>query len=165
MTKRKALAGLIYQDSEQFDVLMRQLVADFGARGVKLGGLLQRADAESTWVTRIDDGRSLDLMQDLGACSDSCRLNPQKLAEAAGWLGENLRQKPDLLLISRFGHFEAEGGGYLAEIGAAAELEQPCLIGVSHKYAGAWRAFAGDCAENLDADIEAARKWWRELNA
>lgn len=161
MTAR--LLGLVYQDSDEFDALMRELVDHWRAEGLAIGGLLQRAEGDQTFVTRIDDGRTLGLMQDLGLCAEGCRLDPHRLTEAAGWLDEMIAQRPDLLLISRFGRFEAEGGGYLAEIGAAAAADQPSLIGVSPKYVTAWRDFVGDCAETRDASREAALSWRRAL--
>ena len=109
--------------------------------------LCKRPATRRIYATHIESGRRIDLMQDLGACSEGCRLDTTALAEVAGLLAQSIAAAPDLLLVSRFGRAEAEGGGFLTEIGAAAAAGTPTLVGVSAKRAGEWQAFAGEFAE------------------
>ena len=114
------------------------------ARGGRVGGIVQTPCDETITATHIESGRQIDLMQDLGSCSEGCRLDTTALAEAAGLLAQSVAAAPDLLLVSRFGRAEAEGGGFLTEIGAAAMAGMPTLVGVSAKRVGDWQAFAGE---------------------
>jgi len=165
MTTRAALAALVYAEGEPIDAVFAQLRAVVAAEGRRVGGLLQEPCAETVFVTHIDSGRRIDLMQDLGACAEGCRLNTAALAEAAGLLAQSLEAAPDLLLVGRFGRVEIEGGGYLQEIGAAASAGVPTLIGVAAKFEAGWRDFADDFGETLPCSLEAALDWWREVAA
>lgn len=165
MSDSLPLAAMIYDEGEPIDAVFAQLRAALEARGLRVGGVVQSPCAETIYAVHIETGRSLDLMQDLGACASGCRLDGGALAEAAGLLAQSLVQKPDLLLISRFGRAEAEGGGFLAEIGEAAASGQPTLIGVARKREAEWRAFAADFATSLPCDLEAALAWRLRLAA
>jgi TusA-related sulfurtransferase len=157
-----ALAAVVYGENEPIDALFAELRRIVESLGRRVGGIIQSPCEETIYATHIESGRQIDLMQDLGACAEGCRLDTGALAEAAGLLAESLASPPDLLMISRFGRAEAEGGGFLAEIGAAACAETPTLIGVSAKHEADWRAFAGDFAETLPFSLEAALDWWEQ---
>jgi Protein of unknown function (DUF2478) len=159
----RALAAIIYDEGEPIDALFAGLREVLAARGFRVGGLLQEPCGESIFVTHIDSGKRIDLMQDLGACAEGCRLDTSALAEAAGLLAQSLAAAPDLLLVSRFGRVEMEGGGLLNEIGAAFLAEIPTLIGVETRRAPGWRDFSGDCAETLPCSLDAALEWWEAL--
>ncbi|MCW2332648.1 hypothetical protein M2323_001561 [Rhodoblastus acidophilus] len=158
-----SLAAVIYDEGEPIDALFAQVRAALEARGQRVGGVTQTPCAETIYAVHIDSGRTFDLMQNLGACATGCRLDSGALAEVAGLLAQSLAQKPDLLLISRFGRVEAEGGGFVAEIGAAALAGQPTLIGVARKRADDWRAYAGEFACELPCDAAAVLAWRESL--
>ncbi|MCI4680554.1 DUF2478 domain-containing protein [Rhodoblastus acidophilus] len=157
------LAAMIFAEGEPVDAIFARLREIVAQKGFRVGGLLQEPCGESVFVTQIESGKRIDLMQDLGACAEGCRLNTAALAEAAGLLAQSLDAAPDLLLVTRFGRAEIEGGGFLQEIGAAAAAGVPTLIGVGAKRAPDWRDFAGDCAENLPCSLDAALGWWDAL--
>jgi hypothetical protein len=165
MSARAALAAVIYEENEPVDALFAQLREKLSALGVRVGGLVQEPCGKSVFVNHIESGRRIDLMQELGSCSEGCRLDTAALAEAAGLLAQSVAGAPDLLLVTRFGKAEIEGGGFLEEIGAAAIAGLPTLIGVSGRRAADWRAFAGDLAETLPCSLGAALDWWNEVRA
>lgn len=165
MTNRLALAAVVYGENEAVDALLAELRRCVEARGGRVGGVAQTPCDESIYATHIESGRRIDLMQDLGACSEGCRLDTTALAEVAGLLAQSIAAAPDLLLVSRFGRAEAEGGGFLNEIGAAAAAGTPTLVGVSAKRSGEWQAFAGEFAESLPCSLEAVLAWWQEVVA
>lgn len=160
---RAALAAVVYREGESIDALFAQVHDVVSARGFRVGGLVQEPCGESVFVTHLDSGKTFDLMQRLGACAEGCRLDTSALAEAAGLLAQSLAAAPDLLLVTRFGKVEMEGGGFLAEIGEAASLGLPTLIGVAARREQGWRAFAGDFAETLPCSLDAALEWWDAL--
>jgi hypothetical protein len=161
--ERAPLAAIVYREEERVDALFAELRSNLEARGFRVGGIVQTPCEETIFALHIDSGRQIDLMQNLGACAEGCRLDTNALAEAAGLLAQSVEAAPDLLLISRFGRAEAEGGGFLAEIGAAAGAGTPTLIGVSAKRASDWQAYAADFAETLPASLDAVLSWWNDL--
>jgi hypothetical protein len=163
MSERAALAALVYGADEPVDALIAEFRRRVEARGGRVGGIVQTPCEETVYATHIETGRQIDLMQDLGACSEGCRLNSQALAEAAGLLALSVASTPDLLLVSRFGRAEAEGGGFLHEIGAAVAAGMPTLIAVGAKRAMDWQAFAGEFGESLPCSLEAVLGWWAEV--
>jgi molybdate transport system ATP-binding protein len=165
MTNRLALAAVIYRENEAVDALLAEFRRRVEERGGRVGGVVQTPCDETIYATHIESGRQIDLMQDLGACSEGCRLDTTALAEVAGLLAQSVAAAPDLLLVSRFGRAEAEGGGFLTEIGAAAAAGTPTLVGVSAKRSGDWQAFAGEFAESLPCRLEAVLAWWQEVVA
>jgi hypothetical protein len=165
MNTRPTLAAIVYGENQPVDALLAEFRRCVEARGGRVGGIVQTPCDETIFATHIESGRQIDLMQDLGACSEGCRLDTTALAEAAGLLGQSVAAAPDLLVVSRFGRAEAEGGGFLTEIGAAAAAGTPTVIGVSAKRAGDWQAFAGEFAVSLPCSLEALLAWWEEVLA
>ena len=163
MSERAALAALVYGAGEPVDALIAEIRRRVEARGGRVGGIVQTPCEETIYATHVETGHRIDLMQDLGACSEGCRLNSQALAEAAGLLAQSVAASPNLLLVSRFGRAEAEGGGFVHEIGAAAAAGTPTLIAVSAKRAADWQAFAGEFGESLPCSLEAVLGWWEEV--
>ena len=163
MSGRAALAALVYEETQPIDALLAELRHVLEARGRRVGGIMQSPCEETIYAIHIESGRQIDLMQNLGACAEGCRLDTTALAEAAGLLAQTVASGPDLVLIGRFGRIEAEGGGYLAEIGAAAAAGTPTLVGVSAKRAADWQAYAGDFAETLPFSLEAVLDWWEAV--
>jgi hypothetical protein len=163
MTNRATLAAVVYDENQPVDALLAEFRRRVEARGARVGGVVQTPCDETITATHIESGREIDLMQDLGACSEGCRLDTSALAEVAGLLAQSVASSPDLLLVSRFGRAEAEGGGFLTEIGAAAAAGTPTLVGVSAKRVGDWQAFAGEFAEALPCSLEAVLAWWEEI--
>lgn len=163
MSDALTLAAVVYDEGDPVDAVFAQVRAALEGKGLRVGGVIQSPCAETIYATHIETGRSLDLMQDLGACAEGCRLDTGALAEAAGLLAQSLAGRPDLLLVSRFGRAETEGGGFLAEIGEAAMAGQPTLIGVARKREAEWRAYAGDFAVSLPCDIDAVLRWRRSV--
>lgn len=162
MSARAKLAALIYRDGDEVDALVAKFRRAVEARGARVGGLAQTPCEGDVTVTHIDSGRSIGLMQDLGACAGGCRLDTSALAEAAGLLAQSLAAAPDLLLVSRFGRVEAQGGGYLSTLGEAAANETPTLVCVGAKHVESWNAFSGGLAETLPLTLDALQDWWDE---
>lgn len=163
MSGRAALAALVYDEGQAIDALFDQLRRVLEARGMRVGGVIQTPCEETVYALHIDSGRRIDLMQNLGSCAEGCRLDTGALAEAAGLLAQSVAAGPDLLLISRFGRAEAEGGGFIAEIGAAAGVGTPTLVGVSVRRAAEWRAYADDFAEALPFSLDAVLEWLKDV--
>ena len=60
-----------------------------------------------------------------------------------------IANRPDMLILNKFGKMEASGAGLIPLITAAIQAEVPVLIGVPPVNLAAWRAFAGDIATEI----------------
>lgn len=159
------LAAIVFDRDEDADLVVSDFITSLATRGVRVEGLVQRPGAaeRDLRVADISTGESLPIMQELGAEAEGCAVDPAAIATAARMLDAARARKPDLLVVNRFGRLESEGGGMLAEIGAAATEGTALLICVPLRYRDAWNAFAA----GLDAQLPPARAaldaWWEAL--
>ena len=125
MTERAALAALVYEENEPIDALLAELRRVLEARGRRVGGIMQSPCEETIYALHIESGRQIDLMQKLGSCAEGCRLDTRPWPKRRGCWRKPSPPRRTCVMVGRFGRVEAEGGGYLAEIGAAAERGNP----------------------------------------
>ncbi|QCI67900.1 DUF2478 domain-containing protein [Phreatobacter stygius] len=161
------LAAVIYGPDDDCDQMLADFAHGLAAGGVAVAGLVQINGRDASCAEMdmeledLDTGRRINICQDLGSgSSDSCRLDPTGLAEAAGALKAALDKPLDLVVINKFGRMESEGQGLVAEIGEAVATGRPLIIGVPRRFAGAWDAFAGGLDEKVACRAEALAAWW-----
>ena len=131
-------------------------------QGVRVGGLLQRSGRYANGQKRLEledvaSGQALEISQNLGGASDGCCIDPQALAQASAMLRQTLEGgQVELLCINRYGWSEAEGEGFAAEFALAAQAGVPVITTVGAKQRAAWTEFAGELAQALPLDAQAA---------
>jgi len=159
------LAAIVFDRDDPVDDVMRAFVGALRARGVKVAGLVQEPGMEERdlQVRDLTTGERLAIMQDLGAQSAGCAVDPAAIAVAARMIDRARGEKPDLLVVNRFGRLESEGAGMIAEIGAAVAEGEAVLIAVPLRYRDAWDAFAGGLDAQIGAERAALEAWWSAL--
>jgi len=161
-----AIAAVIYGPDDDCDVLLTDFAHDLARAGVAVAGLVQvNAGAGCAEIDMelelVGSGRRFNICQDLGSGSvNACRLDPAGLAAAAGALRAALEQPASLVIVNKFGRAEADGGGLVAEIGAAVEQGLPLIVGVPKRFTEAWAAFAGGLDDRLPCSRAALDAWW-----
>lgn len=70
-----------------------------------------------------------------------------------------LVEKPDLVIVNRFGSSEAEGDGFTEELLALIEAGIPLLLIVNTRYLDAWRHFNGGMGDELACEQAAVAGW------
>lgn len=160
------IAAILYGPEDDCDGLLKAFAQEMAGRGLTVIGLVQinagscHSDLDME-LEALDDGRRIGICQDLGSGSTSgCRIDPAGLAEAAAHLRAALERPADLVVVNKFGHMEAEGGGLIAEIGAAAAAGLPLVIGLPARFRDAWDAFAAGMDVKLSCSREALDGWW-----
>jgi len=116
---------LMYDSTFEVDEILAASVDFIRAQGVVVAGLLQRFGhrlpngKRSMWVDDIATGMTIRLDQQRGPGAVACMLDSDALARCASLLESATRSLPDLIIVSRFGAAEADGGGMRAEIAEA----------------------------------------------
>jgi hypothetical protein len=163
------LAAIVFDQGDDPDAPLRAFIDEARHNGARISGLVQErgenddSDLHDVRVRNLDTGAILPIMQDLGAQSEGCRVDPNAIASAAQQLAAAHASAPDLLVVNRFGRLESEGGGMIAEIGAAVAGGTALIICVPLRYRDAWNAFADGLDVQLPPRREAIAQWWASV--
>lgn len=136
------------------------------AAGHRLAGMVERHDRiifndkRDTLLTGVADGAVCPLFQDLGSQSQACSLDVPSITEAAGLVEASISPGVALLVISKFGKVEAEGGGFRNAMGQALALGIPVLTSVNPVFQPAWEAFTCGLSQRLGPEQDGLQAWW-----
>jgi len=116
-------AAVLHAGNSEGDALIRQFCGQLQASGWKMRGLLPLRGKDPQGrlpmlISDIRDGRSFAISQALGPGSHACSLDPGALAQAGSVLREALDERPDLVIVNRFGAVEAAGRGFASDAGS-----------------------------------------------
>ncbi len=148
------------------DMILKGFADTLMARGVSVAGVVQvNTDCGPDRPCDMDvivlpAGPVLRISQDLGPGSRGCRLDPMVLEEAVGLVGGSLTEKPELLLINKFGKQEADGRGFRPLIGEALAQGIPVVVGVNGLNREAFEAFTDGAADPVAPDQDSLMAWF-----
>ena len=164
-TQSSNILAVVYTDGLAADKFLAGLGYALRAAGLSVAGLVQINTFErdpgkcDMAVEELFSGTMLQLSEDRGKESSGCRLDRGILTQAAGLLLAALEEKPDILVLNKFGKVEAEGEGLRDALAKAVELEVPIVVGVPFRNLDQWRIFAGDMAEEYSVDSTQIQNW------
>jgi hypothetical protein len=159
------ILAVVYTDGLAADKFLAGWGYALRAAGLSVAGLVQLNTFErdpgkcDMAVEELFSGTVLQLSEDRGKESSGCRLDRGILTEAAGLLLSALEDKPDILVLNKFGKVEAEGEGLRDALARAVELGVPIIVGVPFRNLDQWRIFAGDLAEECPVDQACIGRW------
>lgn len=162
---------LLYETSAEIDAILTEAVERLRARGVSVGGLLQRFGEPlpngkyRMWVDNITTGESIRLDRYRGAGASACILDPDALAQAACMLCRIVEARPDLIIVNRFGHAETDGGGMRPEIADAVCSGAAVLLAARFTYLDALEDFLGGPPTVLRPSATAIVDWVEHIVA
>lgn len=169
--RRHRLAAVLHAN-DHTDAVLLAFARDLQGSGVRVAGLVQlsaglRPAGTPLALLDLASGERHVIAQQDAAAGDACSLDMQALAMASSSVRSALasRPLPDLMLLNRFGTFEAAGQGLRTEIGAVYSAGVPLLLAVRERRLADWQRFCGGLADTLPAQRSALEQWWRELNA
>lgn len=160
-----SILAVVYTDGIGADRFLAELGYSLRAAGLNVAGLVQlnsfvrdpvKCDMA---VEELFSGTILQLSEDRGPHARGCRLDRNVLFEAAALLIKALAEKPDLLVLNKFGKMEAEGAGLRDVLARAVEEGVPVVVGVPFRNLDQWRAFAGDLAEECPVETNRIQRW------
>jgi uncharacterized protein (DUF4213/DUF364 family) len=158
--------AVIHGPRAMTDKLLGDFAREIQSRGFKVAGLIQRngdAGDDCACVMELIDlgsGDTIRISQDLGAGSNSCRVDPGGIAEAGSRLRVSMNDKPDLVVVNKFGGLEKSGGGLSDELLWAMAEGLPVLTSVSGRLIDEWLEFSGGHCDLLRPDEAALWQWW-----
>lgn len=151
--------------------VVQELFRSFAERwrpSVRLAGVLAEdhglPDRACTagYLRSLVDGTRQPIFQDLGRGS-GCHLSGDGAAAAAAAVRGDISAGCDLVMLSKFGRLEADGGGLRDAFAAAIEAGVPVLTAVSPPYMARWQAFATPLFTLLPPDAGQLDAWWRSV--
>lgn len=152
------ITAVVYQDRRPPDALLAAVAAKLGEMGVSLAGFAE-IDLPRPGRSRCDmiledlaTGNRVQISEDRGEGARGCRLQVGELLRAMTSALASLKNRPDLLIVNKFGKTEAEGGGFRPLIAAAIVQGTPVLIAVPARNLDPWRRFAGELAVEYHHD-------------
>lgn len=158
------IAAILSSLSTDTTLLLWEFVTRLKAKGYKVRGLIQNLEPGRNGcdivLVDIESGARHPITQDLGAASESCRLDPALLVEAGGVLRTVPELSTDLVVFNRFGALEGQGEGFHAEMLAVMTRGTPVLTVVSDKHLTAWRSFTGGLGAELAPERDALESWF-----
>jgi hypothetical protein len=162
------LAAVVYRPDDDPDRLFIDFADDLSRSGRRPVGLIQvgrscRAEKPGLGVLVLPGGDVASLVDDGLALTTGCRLDASRLAGVAKRVAGAITGGSDLVIISRFGRMETEGGGLAGLITRAIDADIPVLIAVpEHRFAALVR-FAAGMNVRLACRREALDRWWRSV--
>lgn len=162
------LAAVVHAGNGEGDETIRQIINYCRSRNWRVRGLVTERgkDPQGKLPMLLRDiytQQIFTISQCLGAESTSCVLDLSGLAQASDVLRRAIREKPDLVIINRFGSAEAEGLGFAQEFGQLISEGIPVMTLISERYLSAWLLFAQDLAYTLPLDFYAIKQWLDQL--
>ncbi|WP_299775849.1 DUF2478 domain-containing protein [uncultured Tateyamaria sp.] len=146
------------------DLILHQVAQSIMNAGHRPAGTAQinteRADAGpcDMDVLVLPNGPRVRISQDLGREARGCRLDPEALENAIGFVQASLPES-DCLIVNKFGKHEVDGRGFRPVIAEAFALGQPVLVGLNQLNAPAFFEFVGGTARRIDPRAEDIVKW------
>jgi hypothetical protein len=165
------LAAVVYPNEAYPQATFRRIVDHCRFRALKLAGVLQHPACEDpahrcdVILEELGRGIRTELFERRGRDARGCRLDVAALTEVSGHIARSLDERPDLLILNKFGKVEAEGRGFSFLIAKAIEQGTPTLIGVPERNLHEWRWFADEMAVELGDHVEAILEWLDQIRS
>lgn len=170
MTATPAPIGtVIGPDSFAIQHLFAAKAAEWRDAGLNVVGLIGEAHAlpdrscTAGLLRDIVTGKSFLMYLETPPAHTSCHLDGEGVESACATLLDQIAES-DLVVLSKFGKLEAQGGGLAAAFKAAIAAGVPVLTTVSEKHHEAWWKIAPD-AVRMRADKQAIEEWWQAAHA
>lgn len=158
------IAAIVHVERGVADGLLAEFAFAQRQAGRRVRGIVQQCiggtGKEATVLTDLDAGTRFRLFQRLGSGAASCSVDPQGVAAASSVLRRALGERPELVVVNRFGALEAAGRGFADEMLALMSEGIPLLTVVADTYRLEWQRFTGGAGSELEPDRQALDAWF-----
>ena len=167
-TRHPCIAAIVPDPDREVDSLLLAFARDMQAQGWRVRGLTQVLEdcpgGCAIALLDLETGARHTITQDLGAGSQSCRIDAAQVADASAVMRRIAGEGADLAIFNRFGSLETAGGGFAAEMLTLMTEGVPVLTAVAAKHLAAWRNFTGEFAIELPPTRDAMVRWFASLH-
>ena len=173
-TETEIQAAAVVYRPDQHD---RNALADFARElangGCRVGGVVQEVffddKGRRSHIDSVDlaTGDRVTINQPSRTRPDGsgCTLDTSALVDAGAPLRSALVDRPDLIVVEKFGEQEQKGAGLTDDILNIIAEGLPIMVLVPEPALADWRALTGGETAELQCEADALRRWWRERTA
>lgn len=167
----QSIAAVQGATSEEIQRLLAEFVARHRGEARIVGLIEDGRDARGRRgrpeaLLSLADGRRYPMFQTLGAGSGACAFDPEGVVSAADAVAAQIEAGCDLVVLNKFGKYEAENrSGLVSAFQAAIMADVPVLTSVSPRQAEAWDNFAAPFYVTLPPEASALDAWWQARRA
>ena len=166
-------AAVVYRPTQHDRQALANFARDTAASGYRVGGVVQEVFVDDQGRrTRIDSvdlasGERVTINQPSPTRSDGsgCTLDTAALADAGSPLRGALADRPDLIVVEKFGEQEQGGGGLMDDILAIIADGLPTLVLVPESALESWREVTGGEIAEVRCETHELRSWWQSTIA
>jgi hypothetical protein len=161
------LAALVYEEDQDPDAILRDFAAELNASGRRVVGMVQTGQCADSSLSAVlvHTGEVLALAQPATFPASGCKLDFDRLQDAAARVAGAMETGADLVIVNRFGKRERDGKGLSRVIERALSADIPVVIAVSSKSFVDWIKFADGMSVKLRCDRASLDAWWRAVSA
>lgn len=156
-------------EGPHLQALLAEAVGGWKAAGLRVVGNLAETHGlpnvacSAGFLRDIGSGQAYSMFLEVPPSGTSCHLDATGVEGACtAVLGQIAGS--EVVVLSKFGKLEAQGGGLLPAFVAAMAARKPILTTVSDRHAAAFHQFVPDAAR-IQADGSAIRSWWMKAAA
>jgi nucleoside-triphosphatase THEP1 len=149
------ITAILYSAGRDVDPVMDHIARLLKGEGLRLAGFVQRNEPRlgrrrcDMVLEELASSEIIGISQERGPLARGCHLDVSELLRGVELARQALAQKPDLLLINKFGKAEGEGGGFRPLIADAVELGVPVLVAVPWRNVDSWRLFSRELSAEI----------------
>jgi len=165
-----SFAAVVYDEGVAVDLLLAIFAERLGAQGVRVGGVLHTHRTEDhcgphnpLQLRDVHTGRVIPLCTRAPDTRKGCLMDDTQLARAARTIDVALRERSELVFVSRFGKLELRGRGFAAQLAQAASWGCPLLTAVKRERVDDWLSFTRGLGLLLEPRLWLLSAWWREV--
>jgi nucleoside-triphosphatase THEP1 len=142
-----SITAIVYSPGSNIDRTVSAVAEHLHGQGWHLAGLVQlneprSGDARCDMTLRdLTSAERLAISEQRGRHARGCMLDVAELVRGVMLASKALEQKPDLLIVNKFGKTEACGGGFRGILADAIARGVPVLIAVPAVNLDAWKSF------------------------
>lgn len=162
-------AAAVYKPDTGDRMALMKFVEKQKALNTRVGGVLQEARFDSEGktlgfsVVDIATNRRFPITRPVGS-DHQCILDVSALTETTAIIRNAIDDRPDLVVVEKFGELEQSGKGFIDEVLQTIVEGIPLLISVPEAALPLWQDRSGELGSILPFTEEAFQQWWQNLN-
>jgi hypothetical protein len=164
-------AAVVFRVDEHDRRALIDFARELTGGGCSIGGMVQEAffdvQGRRTHIDSVDLATGVHVMINQPSRNSpddkECTLDIGALVDAGAPLRRALIDRPDLVIVEKFGEQEESGAGLAYDILAVVAAGLPTLVLVPAPALARWRDMTGGEVLEIPCEAEALRHWWRDL--